>query len=123
MAHKFALEMDRLADANGRQKAIELVAHLGKIVPDVYVLVAQRAFMQTARQAVTNGTIVGDIERPIRQLVERWDSAFAMELKRLGCPAMTWPLPAGGFPGRMSDRPQKPSQALAVATNRRAEKA
>ena len=81
MALNFALEMDRLADANGRQKATELVAHLGEVVPNVYVIVAQRAFMQMARKALTDTVIVGDIDRRIRRLVERWDFAFAMEMK------------------------------------------
>ena len=82
MALNFALEMDRLADANGRQKATELVAHLGEVVPNVYVIVAQRAFMQMARKALTDTVIVGDIDRRIRRLVERWDFAFAMEMKK-----------------------------------------
>jgi hypothetical protein len=74
--------MDRLADVDGREKAAELVAHLGKAVPDVYFLVAQRAFMRTAHKALTAIAIAGDIDRHILRLVERWDLAFAMELKR-----------------------------------------
>lgn len=82
MAHNIAIEMDRLADANGRQKAIELVAHLGTEIPNVYVLVGQRAFTQMARKALTDSAIVGDIDRHVRRLVEKWDFAFVMELKQ-----------------------------------------
>jgi hypothetical protein len=82
VADELTIEMNRLADVDGRDKAAELVAHLGKTVPDAYVLVAQRAFMQTAQKALTDTAIAiaGDIDR--QRLVERWGGAFAMELER-----------------------------------------
>ena len=74
--------LDRRASTSGRRTAAELYAKYGRRLPPDLIKAAESQFEHTTRRVLHSSRIEGHSETLISDLVELWNMAFMVEMRR-----------------------------------------
>ena len=74
--------LDRRASTSGRRTAAELCAKYGRRLPPDLIKAAESQFEHTTRRVLRSSRIEGQSETIISDLVELWNMAFMVEMRR-----------------------------------------